>query len=73
MGTNITEELKSELDLLGREKENGSLNVDLKKKAFAEELKSEVGAILKNDISNPDRHNPKSLSFWAKFKKAIGC
>ncbi len=65
--------LQRELELLNQEKTKNNFSTDVKKAAFIEELKTEIGPTIKDKITNPDRHNPKKMSLWAKFKKAIGC
>lgn len=69
----LSEELKSEIDLLSQEMAKNVILTDLKKAAFAENVKKDMGKTIKGQINNPDRHNPKKLSFWEKFKKALGC
>ena len=73
MNENLSEVLKREMDSLLQEKTKGSLSTQIKKTAFIEDIKNDVGKTIKNEINNPNRHNPKKLSFWTKFKKAIGC
>jgi hypothetical protein len=65
--------LKREFDLLNQERVTGKFSIDTKKDAFAEDLKAGLGKIIKEKISNTDRHKPKKLSFWGRFKKALGC
>lgn len=65
--------LKRELELLGDEMKKNNFSTDVKKSAFAEEVKTDLGINIKTKITNPDRHNPKKMSWWNKFKKSIGC
>jgi hypothetical protein len=64
----ITQEWKE----LEAEKKKTAFTTDIKKRSFAEEIKNNIGNVLKADISNPDRHNPKKQGFWNKLIKAIG-
>jgi hypothetical protein len=73
MNEKISEILNREMDLLSQEKIQTNLAIDMKKKVFADNIKNNLGKNIKQKIDNPDRHNPKNLSFWEKFKKAIGC
>ena len=65
-------ELLEELKLLEDENKKNLLTTDMKKLAFIEELKTGIGPQIKETINNPDRHNPKKMSLWDKFKKSIG-
>lgn len=64
--------LQRELELLDQEKVKDNFSTNTKKAAFVEELKTGLGPNIKEKIVNPDRHNPKKMSLWDKFKKAIG-
>jgi hypothetical protein len=65
--------VEAELELLSQDKLKNQLTTDIKKTAFVEEIKNNIGKDLKNTINNPNRHNPKKLSLWEKIKKALGC
>lgn len=69
----LSDVLNKELELLSQETAKNALTTDIKKVAFAENVKNDVGKTIISQIDNPDRHNPKKLSFWVKFKKALGC
>jgi len=73
MNENLSDILKHEMDLFIQEKEKDTTSNDIKKMAFAEEIKSDFGKNIKDSINNPDRHNPKKMSFWEKLKKSLGC
>lgn len=73
MNENLSDVLKREMDILSQEKEKDSVSNNIKKMAFAEEIKSEFGKKIKDSINNPDRHNHKKMSFWKKLKKSLGC
>ena len=65
--------LMREMERLEQEKLQNKLTTDVKKTAFAEEIKTELGKGIKEKIINSDRHNPKKRTFWDKLKKALGC
>jgi len=73
MEEKISDVLKREMDILDSEKKSIQVSTDVKKTAFAMDVKQDIGKFIKTKINNPDRHNPKKLTFWAKLKKAIGC
>lgn len=67
----IIDDIVREKSLLSKEVETNKIIVDLKKAEFADTIKHGVGEEIKKQIDNPDRHNPKKMSFWEKLKKAL--
>lgn len=69
----LTNELKSELELLDKERLINSKISENKKISFIEEIKSGSGKEIIEKINNPNRHNPKKMSIFGKIMKALGC
>ena len=73
MRENIKTVLSDELKSLEIDLKKDQLITNNKKAIFIEDLKENVGGIMIENINNPNRHNPKKMSFWSKLMKAIGC
>ena len=69
---NKSDIVAQELKALDGDIKKASFTTDIKKRSFAEEIKQNIGEKIKEDISNPDRHNPSKQGFWTKLLKAIG-
>ena len=60
-----------EFDLLELDKNKSKFYNEMKKVELIDQLKTEFGKDLKNEISIPNRHNPKKQSIWKRILKAF--
>jgi len=63
--------IEQELEGLAKDKLAADVTNNIKKAAFAEDIKNKIGNDLKTDINNPNRHNPRKQTFWSKLRKTL--
>ena len=66
------EELGNELSKLLNERKSTTYSLDVKKRAMADEIKHNMGETIKEQLDDPDRNKPPKITWWTRFKIALG-